>query len=88
MSTRVKYDMSTTTKNGLRNSYTKQIRVDRVQTKNTSWIDFGQKLTVSTLVKTMLEIIKVKKSQNMDEETRKQFPAIAKEIILLAEQTQ
>jgi hypothetical protein len=45
-------------------------------------------LTVSAIIKTLLEIINIKKSQSMDEETRKQFPVIAKEIILLAEQTQ
>lgn len=47
-----------------------------------------EQLTVSAVVNTMLEIIKVKKSHNMDEETRKQFPCIAQEIMLLAEQTQ
>lgn len=49
--------------------------------------DFASTLTVSTMVKTMLEIIKIKKSHVMDKETKKQFPFIANEIILLAEQT-
>ena len=52
------------------------------------WPNFVQQLTVSTMIKTMLEIIKVKKSHTMDKATREQFPLIAKEIILLAEQTQ
>jgi hypothetical protein len=50
--------------------------------------NFEQPLTVSYIVKTMLEIIKIKKIHIMDKETREQFPMIAKEIILLAEQTQ
>ena len=47
-----------------------------------------QQLTVSTVVKTMLEIISIKSGNTMDKETQRQFPMIAKEIILLAEQTQ
>ena len=50
--------------------------------------DLTRQLTVSTMVKTMIEIIKIKKENTMDKETKKQFSAIAKEIILLAEQTQ
>jgi len=49
--------------------------------------DFVHSPTVSTMVKTMLEIIKVKKSHRMDKETKKQFPMIAKKIIHLTEQT-
>jgi hypothetical protein len=56
--------------------------------KDTIKNDFVLPLTVSTMVKTMLEIIKIKKDHIMDKETREQFPMIAKEIILLAEQTQ
>ena len=50
--------------------------------------DFVHMPTVSTMVKTMLEIIMIKKRHVMDEETKRQFPVIAKGIILLAEQTQ
>ena len=47
-----------------------------------------QHLTVLTIVKTMLEIIKIKSVNIMDEGTQEQFPMIANEIILLAEHTQ
>ena len=47
-----------------------------------------QRLTVLTIVKTMLEIIKIKNINIMDECTQEQFPMIANEIILLAEHTQ
>ncbi len=49
---------------------------------------FGPQLTVLTMIKTMLEIIKIKKAHTMDKDAKKQFPLIAKEIIFLAEQTQ
>jgi hypothetical protein len=58
------------------------------QKKSEAEPDFVNLLTVSTVVKTMLEIIKIKKIHIMDKETIKQFPMIAKVIILLAEQTQ
>ncbi|HXX05332.1 MAG TPA: hypothetical protein VEJ68_00755 [Candidatus Bathyarchaeia archaeon] len=57
------------------------------QTELNTESDFASALTVSTMIKTMLEIINIKKSDNMDVETKKQFPVIAHEIILLAEQT-
>jgi len=50
--------------------------------------DYAQQLTVSTMIKTMLEVIKVKNANTMDKDTKRQFPLIAREIILLAEQTQ
>lgn len=70
-------------------SHAKKLHVGKVKiVKETAKaIDFPQ-LTVSTIVKTMLEIIKVQRSDSMDDEAKKQFPVIAKEIILLAEQTQ
>ncbi len=88
--TRYKNGMSITTTKELRNSHAKQLPVDKAQIskETTTGIDFRQQLTVSAIIKTMLEIINIKKSHGMDEETRKQFPKIAKEIILLAEQTQ
>ena len=49
---------------------------------------FKNQITVSTIIKIMLEIIKVKKSYFMDKDIREQFPMIAKAIILLAEQVQ
>ena len=49
--------------------------------------DFVHMPTVSTMVTTMLAIIKVKNSHIMDKETKKQFSMIAKKIILLTEQT-
>jgi hypothetical protein len=67
---------------------TKQLGNLRSQTDIGMGTDFVQQLTVLTMVKTLLEIIEVKKGDIMDKETRKQFPMIAKEIILLAEQTQ
>ena len=57
------------------------------QTEWNTESDFASALTVATMIKTMLEIIKIKKSDTMDRETQKQFPVIAHEIILLAEQT-
>ena len=88
--TRCSKDMSITATKELRNSHAKQIHVDKTQISKdpTTGIDFRQELTVSAIIKTMLEIINIKKNHSMDEETRKQFPKIAKEIILLAEQTQ
>lgn len=82
--------MSTMTKNELRNLYTNQIHVDKIRTDNEIMpqIHFKQQLTVLALVKTMLEIINVKGSSSMDDETRKQFPMITKEIIFLAEHIQ
>jgi hypothetical protein len=81
--------MSITTARQLRNFYSQK---DAAKTNLCQDIDvepdFVRQLTVSTMVKTMLEIIKIKKSHIMDKETREQFPMIAKEIILLAEQTQ
>lgn len=50
--------------------------------------DFAHVPTISTMVKTMLEIIRIKKRYVMDKETKRQFPMIVKGIILLAEQTQ
>ncbi len=90
MLTRFKNSMSITTINDFRKSRIKQMHQDKVQIRNETDanIDLEQQLTVSTIIKTMLEIIKVKKNPSMDEETRKRFPMIAKEIILLAEQTQ
>ena len=67
---------------------TKQLGDLHSQTAANMRADFKQQLTVLTLVKTMLEIITIKKGPTMDKETREQFPIIAKEIILLAEQTQ
>ncbi len=81
--------MSTMTKNELRNTL-KHIQMEKTQIENddTLGISYQPQPSVSVLIKTMLEIIKIKKSSSMDEETRRQFPMIAKEIILLAEQTQ
>ena len=59
-----------------------------VQTDADTKSDFVLPLTISAMVQTMLEIIRIKKKYVMDEETKKQFPMIAKGIILLAEQTQ
>ena len=72
--------MSTTT--------TKQVENLSDQIDTIIGADNVQPLTVLTMVKTMLEIIKIKKDHMMDIETRQKFPVIAKEIILLAEQTQ
>jgi hypothetical protein len=81
--------MSITTTNEIENSHIKQRQMDEGQdSKETTTLDFGRQMTVSGMIKTMLEIIKVKNTNNMDEETKRQFPAIAREIILLAEQTQ
>lgn len=82
--------MSITTTNELRNSQIKQRRAKTAEIGMDAELEIRYEipLTVSVMVKTLLEIIKVKKDHTMDEETRKQFPAIAKEINLLAEQTQ
>ena len=58
------------------------------QTDNGANLNFVPPLTIAAMVKTMLEIISTKKGYAMDEETKRQFPVIAKGIILLAEQTQ
>lgn len=77
------------TKNELRNTL-KHIQMEKTQIENddTLGISYQPQPSVSVLIKTMLDIIKIKKSSSMDEETRRQFPMIAKEIILLAEQIQ
>jgi len=49
---------------------------------------FKHQVTVSTIIKIMLEIIQVKKGHLMDKEIKEQFPMIARTIILLAEQIQ
>jgi hypothetical protein len=79
--------MSITTTNEPRNL---GMRVNKTPTSRHGVveIDIELPLTVPAMVKTMLEIIKVKKFHSMDEETKKQFPVFAKEILLLAEQTQ
>jgi phage terminase large subunit-like protein len=70
-------------------SHTKKIQKNGVQIiKETVKDDDFRQVTVSSIVKTMLEIIMIKKNHSMDKETRKQFLAITKEIISLAEQTQ
>lgn len=80
--------MSTMAKNELRNA--NYIQSDKIKMGNNTVpeIHFQQQLTVSILIKTMLEIIKIKKSPSMDDETRRQFPAIAREIVFLAEHAQ
>lgn len=45
-----------------------------------------QSLTISSLIRTMLEIIKIEKFDKMDEGAKRQFPKIAREILRLAEQ--
>ena len=67
---------------------TKKLRNLQCQTDSDVMSCSVRPLTVLTLIKTMLEIIKIKKGHIMDKKTREQFPMIAKEIILLAEQTQ
>ena len=67
---------------------TRTLKNPSFQTDTDADSDFEHHLTVSTIVKTMLEIILIKKVGIMDKETMKQFSWIAKEIILLAEQTQ
>jgi hypothetical protein len=80
--------MSITTAEEL-GSHVKRIKTSNLQiVKESSKENDFQQLTVSTIIKTMLEIIIIKKNTSMDEETRKQFPAIAKEIIFLSEQAQ
>ena len=67
---------------------TKVLRNSTSKTYADTEPDFAYPFTVSTIVKTMLEIIKIKMRNTVDEDTKIQFPVIAKEIILLAEQVQ
>ena len=67
---------------------TKQLENLQTQTDVNLKSEYVQQLTVLTMVKTMLEIITIKSINSMDKDAREQFPMIAKEIILLAEQTQ
>ena len=67
---------------------TKQLENLQTQTDVNMKDEYVQQLTILTMVKTMLEVITIKSINSMDKDTREQFPMIAKEIILLVEQTQ